>query len=391
MILFGLPSFFITINPADYLHPVVLHFAGVKVNLDEPFEGIWPNKSERSKYVARDPVAAAKFFHTTVQAWLDHVLRPLDEHKNPLPGMAGVAAAYYGTVETQGRGSLHLHMLVWIKGAMTPDELQDRLLNDSTFSEKFLAHLSTIVSEQFPAGEIPVPAVPAPTSSSASACDKNVCSARPTHPDSSSFEVNFPDDLKQIVTACNVHKHTSTCYKYGHKSCRFSFERPAIEVAYIKEGVIFLQRKQGNGWVNNYNDIVSYLLRCNNDIKFISNGKDSKALSFYITDYITKKAMTTHNAFPLIIAAQQDIENGFTSALPNPLFNETQQQNRDLLVKCLNKLTTHSERSGPECASLLLDYKLCYKSHKFAKVQSPERAREIEYIVPLFIFSNYSY
>jgi hypothetical protein len=262
-------------------------------------------------------------------------------------------------------------MLVWIKGAMTPDELQARLLGDSTFSEKFLDHLSTIVSEQFPAGEVPVPALPTAPSSSASSSsksDQNVCSARPTHPDSPDFEKNFADDLKQIVTACNVHKHTATCYKYGHKDCRFAFERPAIEVAYIKDGVIFLQRKEGNGWVNNYNDVVSYLLRCNNDVKFISNGKDSKALSFYITDYITKKAMTTHNAFPLIIAAQQEIENGFTSAMPNPLFNETQQQNRDLLVKCLNKLTTHSERSGPECASLLLEYKLCYKSQKFTKV-----------------------
>ena len=372
MILFGLPSFFITINPADYLHPVVLHFAGVKVNLDKPFEGIWPTKTERSKFVASDPVAAAKFFHHTVQAWLDHVLRPVDEHKQPLPGMAGVASAYYGTVETQGRGSLHLHMLVWIKGALTPDELQAKLLNDSTFSDKFLGHLSSIVSEQFPDGQVPVPAVPSSTSSSSasstSKSDQNVCSARPTHPDSPNFDVNFADDLKEIVTACNVHKHTATCYKYGHKDCRFSFERPAIEVAYIKDGVIFLQRKAGNGWVNNYSEVISYLLRCNNDIKFISNGKDSKALSFYITDYITKKAMTTHNAFPLIIAAQQDIEKGFTSAIPNPLFNETQQQNRDLLVKCLNKLTTHSERSGPECASLLLDYKLCYKSHKFTKV-----------------------
>ena len=61
MILFGLPSFFITINPADYLHPVVLHFAGVEVNLDKPFEGIWPTKTERSKFIASDPVAAAKF------------------------------------------------------------------------------------------------------------------------------------------------------------------------------------------------------------------------------------------------------------------------------------------------------------------------------------------
>ena len=103
------------------------------------------------------------------------------------------------------------------------------------------------------------------------------------------------------------------------------------------------------------------------DIKFLCNGKYGKALSFYITDYITKKALTTTNAFPLIIAATKEIEQNIHPCRPNPLFTKAKQQNRDLLVKCLNKLTTFSERSGPEVATLLLGKPLLCKSHQFSK------------------------
>ena len=54
MVKLGLPSFFITINPADYHHPLVLHFAGKKVNLDAPFTGEWITKEERARLVAED-------------------------------------------------------------------------------------------------------------------------------------------------------------------------------------------------------------------------------------------------------------------------------------------------------------------------------------------------
>ena len=109
-------------------------------------------------------------------------------------------------------------------------------------------------------------------------------------------------------------------------------------------------------------------LRCNHDIQFIVNGQDGKGLAFYITSYITKKALTTHNAFPLMLAACQDIENNIHPCRKNPLYSDAQQRSRDLVSKCLNKLTTQSERSGPEIASKLLGKPNHYKSHTFVKL-----------------------
>jgi hypothetical protein len=234
-------------------------------------------------------------------------------------------------------------------------------MQDPVFADDFKEYLSRVISEQYPDGDVPPSDFPPETTL------HHVCCDRPPHPKDADYEVTSKTHLTRLVAACNVHKHTQTCYKYGHKTCRFGFERPEVEISHIKDGVIYLQRKKGNGWVNNYNSIMLQILRCNTDMKFICNGMDSKALSFYITDYITKKALTTHNAFPLIIAAQQQIDEGIFPCLPNPDYTPAQQRNRDLVVKCLNKLTTHTERSGPEVATLLLGKDLQYKSHTFTK------------------------
>jgi hypothetical protein len=360
MLLKGLPSFFVTINPSDLDHPLLLHFAGKTINLDSPLDSVgWLDKSKRAELVAKDPVAAAKFFHTLVEVWLKTVMGITSKGEINEIGPLGRVAAYYGTVETQGRGSLHLHMLFWIHGALSPDDLVSKCSTDAKFNQDVLNYLSQVIKEQYPSGTLP----------SDLPGDKPVCcSQRPPDPADPEFETIKQEDLAKLVQTCNKHKHTQTCYKYGYTACRFDFPRPAIEIARIENGVIWLQRKKGNGMVNNYNETITLAMRCNTDVKFINSGKDSKALSFYITDYITKKALQSHNAFPLIMAAAKQIEDGIFPCAPNPKYTASRQNNRDMMVKCLNKLTTHSERSGPEVATLLLKKPLHYTDHKFIKL-----------------------
>jgi len=281
-----------------------------------------------------------------------------DKRENNLGVLGRVSG--YGTVETQGRGSLHLHILVWIHGSKNVTEVLEKLQDGSSFSDDLLKYLSAIIKEEFPDGT--------PPERGTETSEKPLCSMRPIDVHDPDFNTKFTTEVARLVSQCNVHHHTDTCYKYGSSSCRFDFKRPAVDIAKIEDGVIFLRRRTGNGWVNNYNDIMTVALRCNTDIKFVCNGKDGTALSFYITDYITKKSLTTHNAIPLIIAAAQDVERGIHKCKPNPLYTTHMQNSRDLVVKCLNKLTTHSERSGPEVATLLMDKPLHYTSHKYKKV-----------------------
>jgi len=69
--------------------------------------------------IANNPVASARFFHFMMKAFIKHVLGVDTDH----PGIYGDTVAYYGTVEQQGRLTLHIHMLLWIRGALTPQEI----------------------------------------------------------------------------------------------------------------------------------------------------------------------------------------------------------------------------------------------------------------------------
>ena len=67
-----------------------------------------------------------------IQAFIKHVLGVDANH----PGLYGDTSSYYGTVEQQGRLTLHLHMLLWIRGTLTPQEIQDRIIDPESYFQK---------------------------------------------------------------------------------------------------------------------------------------------------------------------------------------------------------------------------------------------------------------
>ena len=66
------------------------------------------DENERYRLIAQNPVAGARFFHFMCQMFVKHVLGIGENH----PGLYGNTNAYYGTVEQQGRLTLHMHMLI---------------------------------------------------------------------------------------------------------------------------------------------------------------------------------------------------------------------------------------------------------------------------------------
>ena len=79
--------------------------------------------------VCRNPVAGAHFFHFMVETFITDVLGLEGSHR----GFYGNTSGYYGTVEQQGCLTLHLHMLLWIKGSLNPQDMREKILkSDST-------------------------------------------------------------------------------------------------------------------------------------------------------------------------------------------------------------------------------------------------------------------
>ena len=110
----GPPSLWITINPSDLHDPIAQIFAGEDINMDDFMATLGPDKTKRAKNIADDPYAAAKFFHfmiTTILETLFQVEVTPAQVKSKM-GVLGYVTAYFGTVESQGRGTLHLHLLI---------------------------------------------------------------------------------------------------------------------------------------------------------------------------------------------------------------------------------------------------------------------------------------
>ena len=133
----GLPSIFLTLNPADIHSPVALYFSGVKLDLDNVQMRQLMTAYKRAEIVASHPVATAKLSHLLISNILETMI---------VGGVLGPIKAYFGTVESQGRGSLHLHLLIWLDHDMTPVDMRTSIQN-ATFCEKLIAYLEDIIKE----------------------------------------------------------------------------------------------------------------------------------------------------------------------------------------------------------------------------------------------------
>ncbi|CAF4079882.1 unnamed protein product, partial [Rotaria sordida] len=133
----GLSSIFLTLNPADIHCPVALYFAGVKLDLDIIQTEQLMDTYKRAEIIASHPVATAKFFHILITNILGTMV---------VGGVLGPIKAYFGTVESQGRGSLHLHLLIWLDHDMTPAYMEEKIQNVD-FREKLKAYLEDIIKE----------------------------------------------------------------------------------------------------------------------------------------------------------------------------------------------------------------------------------------------------
>jgi hypothetical protein len=50
-------------------------------------------------------------------------------------GILGFVNGYFGVIEAQGKGSLHVHMLLWLKHAPNTDEMLELLTRPNFYEE----------------------------------------------------------------------------------------------------------------------------------------------------------------------------------------------------------------------------------------------------------------
>jgi hypothetical protein len=339
----GMPAFWLTINPSDLQNPLVLVLARLQCPSDSSTS---LSSAIRCETATSDPVAVARFFHYTCKAVLDGLLgsKPADM------GILGDVSNYFGVVESNGRGMLHLHTLVWMRGNLGFNQLRDRILADSHFADRMIKFLESVIMHS----------LHGPDSSPG-----ETVSSTPPSPTARESDSEFVNklflDSNAIARTRQLHskRHTATCFKYrrpgaGHDSCRFGMPRDLLEVSKLDEyGIVHLARN--HAWVNPWNPSIASCIRSNHDISWIPTVSKSLSLLYYITNYATKDDVSPAQMVTKAALLKQAIDRANSTSAPNTADIRLRERGMDkFALRCFNSLSQDREISGVQVASTLL-------------------------------------
>lgn len=365
------PALFITLNPADVMNPLMGVLGGINPDAWRAM-----SKFERTKFVALHPAAAAKFFDIIIRAFIDIILRPGKEG-----GYFGRCKAYYGMVEAQGRGTLHLHILIWLEGNPDPQHLREKLVADPGFQTRMFTWLEAMISCETPG-----------TTECFRDFDK-VTAKRPLQDPTvidpriadapivanmteDMFEIEFQKFVGDLAVVCNWHEHKETCWKHlkegderGDSTCRMRIDGSTRAVTELDEATLSILLRRLHPRINNFNDLVMFLMKCNMDIKYIGSGQAAKALVYYVTDYITKADLTTHAGLDALLYAIRSADRLSERDAKESVYKSTAVQQRSLLIKSVNSMMARQEMSHQQVMSYLVGGGDRYTGHVFQSLR----------------------
>ncbi|KZV60549.1 hypothetical protein PENSPDRAFT_548781, partial [Peniophora sp. CONT] len=365
----GCPSLFVTITPADVFHilPYILS-GGQAAGFSSQTE------FDLARRVARNPAAAAEFFDIVMKGFLEYIVRYKDGQR---AGVFGTCEAYYVTVEAQGRGTLHGHMVLWLRGNPSPQELRDRVLSSSEpeFAGRLTRWLEATIKCELPgmteaitrpASEVEQPAKESGCVDPRSAADVPIDSFMADEDGSQLFEENYMDQITELAVRCNWHRHTDTCFKHlkgtqprDDAHCRMRMTGAVQAVTDIDAATGTVRLRRLHPWVNNYNELILFLTKCNMDIKHIPSGESAKALVYYITDYITKGQLPTHVGLEALCAAIRKTSDNLRYD------DDPTKFRRSLLTRIMNGIMGKMELSHQQVMAFVVGGGDHYTSHTF--------------------------
>lgn len=134
--------------------------------------------------IALDPYAAAKFFHFMIRTILRTLfgVETMQYQAKSGIGVFGSVTAYFGVIESQGRGSLHLYMLVWLKNSPPSDEMEN-LLKQEEFCDRIKVFIKANLRAYLSGFESAESIKNIPN-------DNEVAWSRPLNPDSATYDMD---------------------------------------------------------------------------------------------------------------------------------------------------------------------------------------------------------
>ncbi|KAG9310723.1 hypothetical protein JVU11DRAFT_9324 [Chiua virens] len=323
---------------------------------------------KRARNIAKDPYAAAKYFFFII----DTVFSTLfGIHADRFPvksrmGALGHISAYFGVVEAQGRGTLHLHTFVWLENTPNVYELRE-LLRTPDFQDKIQRFIRENIRAHIDSlDEDTIRSTPH---------DTQIGYSRVPDPDGFNWESEMCDLEKRVVRASQIHSCSiSSSLRYdnhGRLSCKRRAPWPT-SVEDVVDDAGNWSPKRTYGFMNNFCPAISTSLFCNNDIKLLTNGRDTKDVMWYTTLYATKKQSKNNNISALMAKALMYHES-HSAHLSDAL-----ERNRLLLFRCQQPINREMVLSGPQVVAYILSYGDSFHSHHYVPLYWSVVQRHLE-------------
>ncbi|KAJ6473025.1 hypothetical protein C8R45DRAFT_751164, partial [Mycena sanguinolenta] len=278
-------------------------------------------------------------------------------------GIFGKVRVYYRIVEAQGRGSLHIHILIWLDHGLSPIEIREKI-KDPDFLAKAFKWYEDVFSHDVPEGTKPY-------DTSVHAYKGEPVMSRPT---GTTTGPAFEQDVRNLMeNTAQIHTHNDTCFKYlpktlrnlkdNDKDCRFQLPRDTVKETHLDdEGTIVL--KCNNGAVNGYNPLIVAAQRCNMDVKPIGSGTMAMAMFGYVGNYVIKSSLDTAFIFSALCAGIKAITDSPPKTDEGDI--DKQESSRLLMVKTVNQLIGKRELSAQQVVTELMGWPTKYTNRKYA-------------------------
>lgn len=361
----GPPALWLTINFADTKDPLVQVFAGADIDMDDLKNTCDLSANDMVKNATENPAAATKAFFFMMKLFFEVLLgikvSTFGQLKREM-GIFGITEGYIGSIEAQGRGTLHVHLFIWLHGSPTAQRMQE-LLKDKEFRKRMETFISmNIRSDVEGLDEEYLKSETAKQLKSlkkmASAC------SRPLDPRHDGFDDIIKDFEFASARVHHVHVCTSsTCLvsKKGRIKCKRRAPWKLASHTRVYENGEWESARRLK-WLNTWCLIIMLAFRCNHDIKLLTNAGLTKDAAWYMTKYAVKRQELSYNMAALL--AKKYALNKAAMQKASTL----RDANKKMLAQCVNTLSRYQELSSHQISAHLMGYGDRFESHTFTPI-----------------------
>ncbi|KAF6806949.1 hypothetical protein CPLU01_15849, partial [Colletotrichum plurivorum] len=313
------------------------------------------------QHVVRDPVSSAKFFHREMDLYFKHLVSVGED------SVFGKVSCYFGCVETNERGALHLHGFLWLDAnAELPNLLEDMAdPSKAAYAEQVCEYIDSVFSECGDEGK-----AKQYRKWESRAVFNNI---QHITQDMNKFAENYDNEANLVACRCQMHSCGATCTKYSINDkgsgkcqhlCRFKApwaQWPKTEIT--PSGLLKVRRNHSR--INRYCPALAVAMRHNTDATFLLTNSASLSMLYYATNYSTKLDTPLWRRAALMLNTTDGLadEGDNAPAARNDGTAKTAQTNnktRQFFSRLANQIFTSREISSVEVCSSLLRYKNYY-------------------------------